>query len=453
MAVLKYVELLEESKTKFEQARAILEAGESIGQEEKNKLQPLLEDAKALKARGMQLKEILEAAGDLEKETKGKPGKDAARKGGGDESTAFKSFGDQLTHIANAGNIRYRGELHPSLSYFNDAEEGSSPVANKGKGNTWEKEFGGKKDLGESVGASGGFLVMQEFRAELFAVPAPVDNIRARATVIPMRSRTLTMPRLDQSGTAAGAPHFFGGIQADWTEEATDIDQDDPVFGTVTLTAYKLACYTRAGDELLSDSAVALAAFLSGPMGFAGAIKWQEEYAFLRGSGGGMPQGVIDADCTLAQARVSTVSISPTDVIGMIAKLMGDDGIWHISRSQLSALMQLNGPSGNPSYIFMPSAREGAPSMLFGMPIQWSDKMPAAGSRGDFTLANWKFYLVGDRQATTIDSTNVERFRQGQTSWRAIHRVDGRPWLKSPITYADGTTQVSPFVVLGNKTT
>jgi regulation of enolase protein 1 (concanavalin A-like superfamily) len=29
-----------------------------------------------------------------------------------------------------------------------------------------------------------------------------------------------------------------------------------------------------------------------------------------------------------------------------------------------------------------------------------------------------------------------------------VHRVDGQPWLNAPLTYQDGTTQVSPFVTL-----
>lgn len=114
----------------------------------------------------------------------------------------------------------------------------------------------------------------------------------------------------------------------------------------------------------------------------------------------------------------------------MVEKAYGDELRWHMSRSLFSKLMQLNGPSGNPSYIFMPNGRDGAPATLFGFPISWSDKLPAWNAKGDVLLANWRYYLIGDRQATTIDSTNVERFRYDQTSWRAVHRVDGQPWLK-----------------------
>jgi hypothetical protein len=53
----------------------------------------------------------------------------------------------------------------------------------------------------------------------------------------------------------------------------------------------------------------------------------------------------------------------------------------------------------------------------------------------------------------TIDTSSHERFQYDETSWRAVHRVDGQPWLNAPITLADGSTQISPFVILGAKTT
>jgi hypothetical protein len=33
-------------------------------------------------------------------------------------------------------------------------------------------------------------------------------------------------------------------------------------------------------------------------------------------------------------------------------------------------------------------------------------------------------------------------------TWRFVQRVDGRPWLDNVITLQDGSTTVSPFVVL-----
>jgi hypothetical protein len=45
------------------------------------------------------------------------------------------------------------------------------------------------------------------------------------------------------------------------------------------------------------------------------------------------------------------------------------------------------------------------------------------------------------------------RFRYDLMAWRAVHRVDGQPWLSAPLTLADGAFQISPFVILGDVAT
>jgi HK97 family phage major capsid protein len=129
----------------------------------------------------------------------------------------------------------------------------------------------------------------------------------------------------------------------------------------------------------------------------------------------------------------------------------GGRGVWHITQNAMASIIQMAGPSGNASYIWQPSARDGVPDRILGLPVLWTEKLPTAGQAGDILLANWPYYYVGDRQRTTIESTNIELFRYDKTSWRCVHRVDGQPALSAPLTLADGVSQISPFVILGAK--
>jgi HK97 family phage major capsid protein len=301
----------------------------------------------------------------------------------------------------------------------------------------------------EQTGATGGFLVPVEFRPELMGAVYEANPIRERATVIPMRRRQLAMPTLDQTGTTAGETRQHGGIVASWTEEATAKAETQPGFRQINLVAHKLVCYTEASDELLADEAVGLVAFLSGPMGFAGAIRWEEEYTFLQGTGAGQPLGILNAGATITVARATANQINIADIFQMVSQHHGDSPVWHISRAAMPQLLNLNGPAANPSYFWQPSLREGVPGTLMGFPLVWTEKLPALGTAGDIALCDWSYYLVGDRQATTIDSSMHYRFQYDLTAWRAVHRVDGQPWLSAPLTLADGTTQISPFVILG----
>ena len=143
-----------------------------------------------------------------------------------------------------------------------------------------------------------GFLVPIEQQNVLQGVMGEGSLIRGRATRIPMARRQINLPVLDQTGTTAGVPHWFGGMRFYWAEEASQKTESDANFRQVSLVAHKLIGYTRASDELVEDSAISLDAFLSGPLGFAGGMSWMEDFAFLQGTGAGQPLGVINAGAT-----------------------------------------------------------------------------------------------------------------------------------------------------------
>lgn len=436
-------EALEKAHRLFQQAKAFVEA-EQISAEDAEQRDKLIQEAKAFQAKAAQLKEIETAAQAFEAEMDGEFE---------DQPPRTKSLGDWLCWTHRYYDPKYRGRVDPREVLgkefeADDADEDNAWLAHKGVQTL--KNGQSTKDLVESVGASGGFLVPIEYRPELMGVVYEENPIRARATVIPMRRRQLQIPTLDQTGTTADQTRQHGGIVASWTEEAAEKDETEPAFRQINLVAHKLVCYTEASDELLADEAVGLVAFLNGPMGFSGAIRWEEEYTFLQGTGAGQPLGVLNAAATIVHPRAAAGAIGIGDIFEMLSQHHGDSPSWHISRAAMPQLLALNGPAANPSYVFIPNARDGAPGTLFGFPIYYTEKLPVLGTSGDILLADWNYYLIGDRQATTIDNSMHYRFKYDLTAWRAVHRVDGQPWLSAPLTMADGATQISPFVILGD---
>jgi len=438
MSEMKWQERLAKSGQLFAQAKEIL-ANEEATAEDKAKLEPMLTEARQLKAEGVQLKEIETSAVELEQMAEEIQAEAKADTRPATGSGAFKSWGEFLYAV---GTWHKTGQADNRLvTFYEDApKQGAGPSQGK--------------DLVEAIGASGGFLVPTEYLAELQAAQAEMGIVRGRATVIPMRRRQIDIPVLDQTGTTSGVPHWFGGMAFYWGEEATEKTESDPSFRKIALVAHKLYGYTRAGDELLDDSAISLEAFLSGPMGMVGGVAWHEDYAFIQGTGAGQPLGVINAGATINVARAAAGAIGYADLANMMENFLPSGrGVWVITQSAMADLIQLSGPAGNASYVWQPNARDGVPGYLLGFPVIWSEKCPRIGTAGDVILADWLYYLIGDRQATTVESTKFDRWRWDETSWRVVHRVDGQPWLSAPLTYQDGTTQVSPFVILGDVST
>jgi HK97 family phage major capsid protein len=90
------------------------------------------------------------------------------------------------------------------------------------------------------------------------------------------------------------------------------------------------------------------------------------------------------------------------------------------------------------------------PQELFGRPVFLTEKMAALGSAGDIGFFDLSYYIIGDRQTLTIDASTHVYFTYNKTAWRFVIRVDGQPWLNSPITPKNGTATLSPFAILSS---
>lgn len=304
-----------------------------------------------------------------------------------------------------------------------------------------------RKDMTGQIGASGGILIPTTQLSEIMAVSAPLSIVRSLATKINMSSRVINYPMLNQTGTTAGAATFFGGVSVKWQEEGAAATTSDATFREGELHARELVGSTRVGNSLLNDVS-ALASFLGGPRGFPGAVAWAEDYAFLRGDGINKPLGVLNAPVTKITTRNTPGSVEFEDLTRMVASHMGDNPVWTASISLKDKLLSMKGPTSYPSYLWG-NAITGTPSTLMGYPIKWTDKQPAVGVQGDLMLSDFSYYLVATLQeGTTLDSSSQELFSSNMTTFRIIHRVDGKPWLSAVITLSDGSTTVTPFVAL-----
>ena len=427
----------------FEKAKALqVEAIDLMGAvecsaEDFEKAEKMINDAENMVKRSKRIDELKKAAigeGDNKAIEDNKPHEteDKTRDKKENKSPWNKKFGNFLVAVHNAS----KGLSHPNLQQFIS-----------------EVPQNERKELAEAVGATGGFLVPTEFQAKLLAAIEEVSIVRKRAFIIPMTRRQIEVPALKQDGSTAGTPNWFGGMNAFWQEEADTITETTPNFRNIIMTAHELTAVTHASNNLLADSAISLSALLMGPHGFPGVVAWKEDYAFLRGSGSGQPLGVINAGATISVTRDTALSVIYVDLLSMMTALLPSaNAVWVAHIALKAELMTLTGPAGQPAYLWG-DATKGIPNMLLGMPIEFTEKATTLGTKGDIGLYDFSHYYIGDRKNTTIESTDQERWLRNQTSWKVTHRVDGQPWLNAPFTLVDGSTTISPFVVLTTKLT
>lgn len=398
---------------------------------DRERVENLENEAAEIRNRAGRMAKIEEARAELEK----KIAEDGQQEATNEDPAQFKTIGEQLVAIAATKHGRFDSRLR---AWYDSGDPG-------------------EKDLSGSSGASGAFLMEPQHVRTIYAAIVEQSRIAGLATRISMASRSVFIPALKQSETASDEPNWFGGMAAFWTEEGGEKSSTQPEFREIELIARKLAAFTRSSDELLMDSAQSLEAFLTGPMGFPGIVSWKLEHAYLRGTGAGQPLGVLNAPATVSVGRQNDVPpVQYIDLVNMLEHFLpSQKGEWFIATSLISSLMTMVDLADHYLWptLFQGGASVGKPGNLLGMPVSFTEKLPFAGTAGDILLADWSYYLVGDRQAVTIQSTNVEKFIEDKTTWRVVYRGDGKPWLDAPVTLADGQTTISPFVILGAKST
>jgi HK97 family phage major capsid protein len=304
-----------------------------------------------------------------------------------------------------------------------------------------------------TVPSEGGFLIPETLRSQMLMVALETAIVRPRAMVVPMESLRVPFPAIDETSHVSSV---FGGIVGYWTEEGAALVESSASFGRIVLDAKKLTAYTEVPNELLSDSIGSFMAFIDTL--FPQALSFYEDLAFLRGSGVGEPLGVLNGPgvITITQAG-GTNNIVFADIINMFSRMLPSSlarAVWVASIDTMPNLLSLSfAPGANdispPLWLTGGQAISGPTMQLLGRPIIFTEKVPASGAAGQLSLIDFGYYLLGDRQVMSAMSSPHYKFGNDRTAYRIIERVDGRPWLNSAITPANGSATLSPYVQLG----
>lgn len=310
--------------------------------------------------------------------------------------------------------------------------------------------------FGSEVPADGGFLVPENLRSELLQVSLERAIVRPLARVIPMDSLKVPIPMIDATSNVSS---IFGGITAYWTEEAASLTESQASFGRVVLDAKKLTAYCEVPNELLAD-APAFSAFFDSI--FPEAIAWFEDVAFMTGSAAGEPEGFINCPASVqvaAESGQGSGTIVWENITKMYARMLPQslrNAVWIASIDafpQLATMALSVGTGGSAVWLGnMQNPGSAAPPVsILGRPVIFTEKTPALGTTGDIVFADLSFYLIGDRQMMQASSSTEFKFQSDKTAYRIIERLDGRSWLRSPVTPHNSGNTLTPFVQLASR--
>lgn len=271
-----------------------------------------------------------------------------------------------------------------------------------------------------SVGTdeNGGYLVPEEFERTLIEALEKQNIFRSLAHVI-TTSGDRKIPVVATKGTA------------NWIDEAEAYVESDNTFGSVSLSAYKLATTIKISEELLNDSAFDMAGYISRE--FARRIGAAEEEAFIAGDGSSKPTGILSS--ATVGVTAASASIDWDDVIDLFYALKAPyrhNAVFLMNDATARALRKLKTDSGE--YLWQPSLTAGTPDTILNRPVYTSEYMPELASGNNAILfGDMSYYWIADRAARSFKRLNELYATNGQVGFISSERVDGKLILSEAV--------------------
>lgn len=293
----------------------------------------------------------------------------------------------------------------------------------------------------EGSGQDGGFLIPPEFSREVFMHSLEGDALLPLTDGFPVAGNSMTFPKDETT------PWGTDGIRAYWENEAALATATKPKGSVSTMRLNKLMALVPITDEMAADAQL-LEAYIGRKTGES--IRWKTNLSIFQGSGVGQPKGFFGSG---AQASVAKETSQTADTINIqnVAKMFArqidaSNAVWLVNHDAYPQLMLLNSAS---QMVWQPDFRAGPGGVLLGRPVILTQLCKTVGDQGDIVFANMRYYRSITKSAGIETATSMHLyFDAGATAFRATFRVDGQPAIEAPVSPANGSNTLSPFVVL-----
>lgn len=279
------------------------------------------------------------------------------------------------------------------------------------------------KALSEATDSAGGYLVPDDFRAEVVRRLPEGSELYPFVTVIPTKRDAGKIPKLSTD------------VAMSWddTENAAFADSD-PAFGQLSYTIHRMNAICRTSRELLEDSAVDLAGLLT--QLFTEAVAAERDKVIAIGDGSTQPQGIYSASITQS-VTVGTLSYAKlVDIEQSLKKKYRRRARWVMSNTNVGRIKKLVDDNGQPVFHRDPTA--GFAATILGYPVSQQDDLP------DHTIlfGDLSYYYLFDRQQLGIETTTVggDAFVKHQFYIKVWERLDGKLALEEAFAKGTGIT-------------
>ncbi len=355
----------------------------------------------------------------------------------------------------SVGNLKQPGQ---GIEYRDLFSGGSSTEWRDEKMTFFEAVFSGrahpeltKRAMTEGVPSDGGFLVPVEYSKKIHSVSLENELVMPRAYVQPMVSNEIKLPAMDIGDHSS---NLYGGFTASYKAEAATLAEANPKTRQMTLSANKLTGFLRLSNELVADIPTGEKQLID----ICGrGLSWYRDKSFLKGTGAGEPLGILNASCTIAVAKEvgqSADTIVYTNLVKIMSRMYAGsfaNSVWICHQSTIPQLLELSIAVGTGGSFIPVMSESNGEFKILTRPVLFTEKTEPLGDQGDIVLADLSQYVCGIRAGMSFDTSPHVYFTTDELAARLIERHDGQSLWGEALTLEDGSTTVSPFVTLAER--
>lgn len=349
----------------------------------------------------------------------------------------FKSIGDFATSVMAEGHQAVPGGLARQDSRLNN----------------WRSQT--PSNFHQEIGSTDGYMVPPEFREEIWNVVFNSDEEDLIDKVTP----EMTMSNQVQIIADEYVPWKTTGVQARWRGEGSQMTPSRLDTEGREVKLHELYALVYATDELRQD-APRLEDRLTKQS--ARAIRYELSNVIMDGNGSGRPLGYMQSDALITHPKTTSQAadtITAENILGMVTRFI-DSGsaarpCWVVHPDTLPQLVTLT--VGDQPVWMQGNMMLGQPfAMLMGYPVMKSQHARTLGDRGDIQLVDFNGYYAlqkagAGESGLQFDASMHLFFDYNITAYRWITRFGGQPFLSEPVAPDNGSTTMSHFVALAER--
>lgn len=295
------------------------------------------------------------------------------------------------------------------------------------------------KTLLEGTDSAGGYLVPEEFQAEIIRKMMGLATIRARARVATTGRDIARWPRVVYNAD----DNYTSGVRFTWTGEAPASSSahrvTDPVFGIYSIPVHTAMASMPISMDLVEDAEFDVVGLATDML--AEAFTLGENNAFINGSGVGQPMGILtqvdgDGPASVVSGNASALTADGLiDLAYALAAQYEAGAVFVMNKATEKAIRKLKDTTGN--YLWPVTNQFGSLGMpareLLGYPVLRDSFVPdVAANSYPIIFGDLRGYLVLDRVGLSVQRLTDSAYAElNLTALLARKRVGGQciePW-------------------------